>query len=104
MRRAQYCLYLLFPLIIVVFGASVALYAQDFRATLDAQITDRSGALVTQATITAINNATQEVYRATPTKKGTYYIPYMVPGTYTVKVIAPGFDEGGAGQCTGPGQ
>jgi len=92
MRKTKFCFYLKFLALMVAFAAS-AIYAQDFRATLDGQIADRSGALVTQATITAINNATQQVYSATPTKKGTYYIPYMVPGNYTVKVAAPGFEE-----------
>jgi hypothetical protein len=72
---------------------SAPLYGQDFRATLNGQITDRSGAMIVNATITAINNQTKEVYTAKPTKTGTYYLPYMVPGSYTLKVTAPGFEE-----------
>ena len=77
----------------LVIGFSATLSAQDFRATLSGEITDSAGALVTQATITATNISTQQTYSAKPTKKGTYYIPYMVPGTYTVTVGAPGFEE-----------
>jgi len=93
MRRIKLCLHLLFTAVMLALGVPIALHAQDFRATLNGQITDQSGALVTQATITAINNATQQVYTAAPTKKGAYYIPYVVPGTYTVRVSAPGFEE-----------
>jgi hypothetical protein len=72
---------------------SAPLYCQDFRATLNGQITDQSGAIIANATITAINSQTQQVYTAKPTSKGTYYLPYMVPGTYTIKITAPGFEE-----------
>src|SRR5580698_5076217 len=77
----------------LVIGFSATLSAQDFRATLSGEISDSGGALVTQATITVTNISTQQTYSAKPTKKGTYYIPYMVPGTYTVTVGAPGFEE-----------
>jgi hypothetical protein len=72
---------------------SAPLHGQDFRATLNGQITDHSGAMITDATITAINNQTQQIYTAKPTNKGTYYLPYMVPGTYTIEISAPGFEE-----------
>src|ERR1700679_3978194 len=72
---------------------SAPLYGQDSRATLNGQITDHSGAIITDATITAIDTQTQQVYTARPTNKGTYYLPYMVPGNYTIKISAPGFEE-----------
>jgi hypothetical protein len=66
-------------------------WAQEFRATLTGTVTDPSGAVVPKARIEAINNGTQEKYTAITTGAGTYYIPYILPGTYSVRASAPGF-------------
>lgn len=65
--------------------------AQEFRATLTGQITDPSGAVVAKAKVTATNNDTGSTYTAPTSNAGVYYIPYVLPGTYTVKVEAEGF-------------
>lgn len=65
--------------------------AQEFRATLSGQITDPSGALVVNAAVKAVNDDSGTIYTAKTTKEGTYYIPYVLPGTYTVTVTAQGF-------------
>ncbi len=65
--------------------------AQEFRATLTGQVTDPSGALVAKATVTAVNNDTGSKYTAQTSDAGVYYIPYVLPGTYTVTVKADGF-------------
>ena len=65
--------------------------AQEFRATLTGQVTDTDGRLVAKATVTATNDDTGSSYTATTSDAGVYYIPYVVPGTYTVKATAPGF-------------
>ncbi|HZU09420.1 MAG TPA: carboxypeptidase regulatory-like domain-containing protein [Pseudacidobacterium sp.] len=66
-------------------------HAQEFRSVLTGLITDPSGALITNATVTAVNNASGTSYTAQTSSKGVYYIPYMLPGTYTVTVQANGF-------------
>ncbi|WP_446743481.1 carboxypeptidase regulatory-like domain-containing protein [Silvibacterium acidisoli] len=71
---------------------TATLAAQEFRATLTGVVTDESGAVMARADVLAINNATQQQYKAATTKQGTYYIPYVIPGEYTVKVSANGFD------------
>jgi len=65
--------------------------AQDFRATLTGLVTDPSGATVTGAKVTAVNNASGTSYNAVTTAGGRYFIPYVLPGTYTVSVDANGF-------------
>lgn len=81
---------IMFALSLCLIAATVS--AQDFRATLTGVITDASGAVMGKANVLAINNATQQIYKATSNKQGTYYIPYVIPGEYTVKVSADGFD------------
>jgi hypothetical protein len=65
--------------------------AQEFRATLTGQVTDPSGAVIPGAKVTATNTDTGSTYSDVTSKAGVYYIPYVVPGTYTVKVEAEGF-------------
>jgi hypothetical protein len=65
--------------------------AQEFRSTLTGQVTDPSGAVVAKAKVTVTNNDTGSVYTDTTSSAGVYYIPYVVPGTYRVRVEASGF-------------
>ena len=65
--------------------------AQEFRSTLTGQVTDPSGAVIIGASVTAVNNDTQITYAGTSNASGTYYIPYVLPGTYTVTAKATGF-------------
>lgn len=67
------------------------LAAQDFRATLTGQVTDPSGAVIRNASVTAVNTASGTTYKATTSDKGVYYIPYVLPGTYSVSAKADGF-------------
>src|SRR5580698_9431187 len=65
--------------------------AQEFRATLTGRVTDVSGAVMVKASVKAVNNATQQTYEGITSRNGDYYIPYVLPGTYTVSVSAEGF-------------
>jgi hypothetical protein len=65
--------------------------AQEFRATLTGTVTDASGAVVGKAVVTATNVDTGSTYTAQTSDAGVYYIPYVVPGTYTVQASAAGF-------------
>ena len=66
-------------------------FAQEFRSTLTGTITDSTGAVIPKAQVTAVNVDTGSTYAAQSSDAGVYYIPYVVPGTYTVKVMANGF-------------
>lgn len=76
-------------LLLLAFPAS--LLAQEFRATLTGQVTDPDGRLVTAAAVVATNVDTGSTYTANTSDAGVYYIPYVVPGTYTVTATAKGF-------------
>jgi hypothetical protein len=65
--------------------------AQEFRAVLTGQVTDPSGAVIKNTTITAVNVESGTSYTAKTTDKGIYYIPYVLPGNYTVTAKASGF-------------
>jgi hypothetical protein len=68
-----------------------ATQAQEFRSVITGQVTDPSGALIRNATVTAVNVDSGTAYSAQTSSQGVYYIPYVLPGTYTVTAKASGF-------------
>jgi hypothetical protein len=67
--------------------------AQELTATLSGVVTDTSGALVANATIKASLNGVAGVSRVVQsTGAGTYTITNLTAGTYSVSVVAPGFE------------
>ena len=69
---------------------AVGLFAQD-RATLTGTVTDPSGAAIPNATVKAVNTATNSTSETKTTSDGLYAIPYLFPGVYNIEVTAPGF-------------
>jgi hypothetical protein len=67
--------------------------AQEFRATLTGRIVDPTGAGVVGATVSATNVQTNVVTEGKTTEDGNYTIPFLTPGTYTVRAEAPGFKQ-----------
>lgn len=70
---------------------SGALYAQGPVGTLNGTVTDPAGAVVPGATVIATHNDTGVEAKTTSTSSGTYTLPYLPAGTYTIRVNAPGF-------------
>src|SRR6201996_6218061 len=69
---------------------SSALHAQVTGA-ITGRVTDSSGAVVAGAKITATNANTNFTQDATTDAGGEYHLPALPPGTYTVKIVATGF-------------
>src|SRR6266404_8597860 len=68
----------------------LAVFAQT-SGSITGEVTDQSGAVAPNATVTATNSKTN-VARSTATNaSGIYSFPDLTPGTYEVKVSAPGF-------------
>src|SRR5215472_7192743 len=65
--------------------------AQDPRATISGQVTDRSGAAVPNAKVTAVQRSTNQATTAVTNQEGFYTLPYLQPSTYAVDVEADGF-------------
>ena len=62
-------------------------------ATLVGTVKDSTGAVVAGAKLTVVNLATAFTSENTTSTEGAYYIPYLAPGEYRIKVSAPGFKE-----------
>ena len=65
--------------------------AQDFRGTLAGTVTDPNGAAVPGASVTVKNTETNIANSATTNEEGSYTIPFLAPGKYTVSATGPGF-------------
>ncbi len=62
-------------------------------AALNGAITDPNGEVVAGATVQVKNNVTGEEFKATTSGNGTFSIPALAAGTYTVTINAKGFKQ-----------
>ena len=69
-----------------------ALRAQVTSGTIFGTVQDPSGAMIPNATITATEPSKGVIRTGTSSTTGTFSLPGLPPGTYTVDVSAPGFD------------
>lgn len=74
--------------LILVF-CSGELFGQEFTG----RVSDNTGAIVVNATITAHNVDSNTNISTVSTSSGTYTIPYLKPGNYTVSATAGGFEK-----------
>ncbi len=65
--------------------------AQSSNAQVSGLVTDSSGAVVPGASVKALNTATGVPYAAISDGAGTYVLLELLPGPYTLSVIAAGF-------------
>ena len=72
--------------------ASVAA-AQEFRATVRGQVIDSSKGALPGATVTLTNTATNETASAVTNTDGSYSVPFLRPGSYTMSVELSGFQK-----------
>src|SRR5579863_1004456 len=74
----------------ILFVAAVS-YAQVDRSGLSGTVSDSSGRLLAQAHITAVQNSTQLRREAATNPNGSYTIPELPVGVYTITFDHPGF-------------
>lgn len=69
-------------------------YAQVITATIHGTVTDASGAVVPNATVTVLNTSTGVHSTATTDSKGSYSVPALqIGGPYTITISASGFSN-----------
>src|SRR5690348_3121233 len=79
-----------FVLLLVARGVRVA--AQQAQGSFTGTVTDPSGAVVPDVTVTATEKATGFSRNAFSSRDGTYIIPLLPPGEYTVTAVKQGFE------------
>ncbi len=88
-------------LVIKKFGSILALLtlaaapalAQINSGSMSGTISDSSGAVIPNAKVTAMEAQTGTIYNTAANSSGIYTLPSLLPGTYTVVVIAPSFKQ-----------
>src|SRR5574340_83061 len=79
-----------FTLLFVLFCLTCA-SAQQVTVSISGRVTDITGAVVTTATVTAVNTETGFTLRAKPDRRGGYLLPVMPVGAYKVTAEAAAF-------------
>jgi Carboxypeptidase regulatory-like domain/TonB dependent receptor/TonB-dependent Receptor Plug Domain len=77
--------------LVFVLLAAVSLSAQTFRGTILGTVTDPSGAVVAGAKVTVKNTGTGLERSSETSADGSYSLPELPIGTYTVTVVQQGF-------------
>ncbi|MGH9672842.1 MAG: carboxypeptidase regulatory-like domain-containing protein [Bryobacteraceae bacterium] len=71
--------------------AVAVLHGQEFRGTILGRVTDSSGAVVANCPVTVTNEGTNTLVKTTTSLAGTYTVPFLVPGAYTISAQLAGF-------------
>jgi hypothetical protein len=79
--------------ILILFAAGVTAFGQQITGTIVGTVKDQQGAVVTTASVKAINTNTGFVRSAPVNEYGAYRVDYLPVGTYTVEVSAPNFKK-----------
>ena len=77
-------------LIALLLAASFA-SAQEQRGLITGTVFDAQGAVVPGAAVTVTDEGTGAVYNGKTTGEGTFTIPGLPSGSYSVVIVAPGF-------------
>jgi len=78
---------------LALFVLSMGAMAQRADGTLSGEVLDNNGAVVAKAKITVTNDATNVSQVTETTGAGSYTVPNLLIGTYTVKIEATGFES-----------
>src|SRR5687767_8188208 len=76
-------------LTIAVFTLGVS--AQEYRGTVSGTVTDPNGSVVPGARVTVKNVGTNIAANVVTNESGSFTVPFLVPGTYSVTVAGDGF-------------
>jgi len=72
---------------------SVAVFAQSDRGTITGTVTDQGGAVVPNATVTAVNSENGAQFPGATTNTGNYTLASLPAGVYNVNFAASGFKK-----------
>ena len=78
-----------FSSFVIAFGLLLfapQMFTQTFKATVVGQVTDTNGAVVPNATVTIIQDGTNQSQTVTTNDDGSYVINQLDPGTYTLRI------------------
>ncbi len=77
----------------VLFSCTAPYIFAQTQSGVTGTITDNSGAIIPNAEVTITNVGTQTSQKVVTTSSGTYAATGLLPGRYTITVVAPGFSK-----------
>src|SRR5688500_9835952 len=86
--------YLLRKLALVLSVTSIVSFAQIGTSTITGRVTDASGAVAPNISVSVVHKGTNFSYSAITNTEGLYRVPSLQPGQYRVTFEAPGFKKG----------
>jgi len=89
-RPLQAVLYSLAAILLTILGTSFA-NAQTFRGGINGTVTDHTGAAIANATVSAIDTATNQTYTTVSTSAGEFSFTNLPISSYTVTISFSGF-------------
>ncbi len=83
----------LLKLFIAMLAGTVLLWSQAETGQVTGVVSDQTGAVVSNASVTVTNTATGAQRVTTSNASGIYAVPNLIPGDYSIKVTAQGFSS-----------
>ncbi len=91
MRESKIRYYVFLGMLFVILVGMTTVFAQEFRGTITGTVTDQNGAAVAGATVVVKNIETNVANTVTTNDQGSYTVPLLLPGNYSVTVTNEGF-------------
>ena len=74
-------------------GASNFAWGQEARATLGGRVVDAQGGVIPSAAVVVTSDDTGVEQRTTTNQVGSWTVRFLIPGSYSFSVTAPGFKQ-----------
>ncbi|MDQ3801948.1 MAG: carboxypeptidase-like regulatory domain-containing protein, partial [Acidobacteriota bacterium] len=91
MKKGQMRLKVFVGTLAILLFSFATIFGQEFRGTITGTVTDPQGAVVPGATVAVKNVETNVVNNVTANDEGSYTVPFLLPGRYSITVTAGGF-------------
>jgi len=93
MRRRSQAVLLIGVAAALTFGSNTNLCAQGTTGSITGNVTDSTGAAVVGATVTVTQTTTNSRHTASTSGEGSYTLPQLPPGQYSVKIDKASFES-----------
>jgi hypothetical protein len=91
MEKGQMRLKVLVGMLVILLLSFANIFGQEFRGTITGTVTDPQGAIIPGATVAVKNLETNVVNNVTANDEGSYTVPFLLPGKYSISVTSAGF-------------
>ena len=91
MKKGQMRLKVFVGMLVIFLSSCATIFGQEFRGTITGTVTDPQGAVVPGATVAVKNLETNVVNNVTANDEGSFTVPFLLPGRYSVSITAAGF-------------